>query len=121
MLIKTKLFIYIGLILSIFLVACNPSQIEQIQSEIGEVPDFIDEMLINFSDEHGISTEQIILTEIESVNWPNSCLGVEIKNQMCLDVITSGYRIVFDTPQGEFIFHSNESGSNIRLAQSPSE
>ena len=119
MLLRAKHYIYISLIISIILVACNPTQLEQFKSELGEVPGFVDDLHVNLSDDYGISTDKVTLIKIEPVNWPNSCLGVEIENQMCLDVISSGYRIVFDTPQGEFVFHTNETGSNIRLAQSP--
>jgi hypothetical protein len=121
MLRRIKQYTYIILIFSFLLVACIPTQIEQIKAELGEVPGFVDDLHVNLSDDYGISTDKVTLIKIEPVNWSNSCLGVEIENQMCLDVITSGYRIVFDTPQGEFVFHTNETGSNIRLAQSPSD
>jgi hypothetical protein len=64
----------------------------------------------------GIANADIKVKTIEKVMWPDSCLGVNVEGMMCLQVITPGYRLVFETARGDFVYHTDESGKNVRLA-----
>lgn len=62
----------------------------------------------------GLSVEQLSVAEVTPVDWPNSCLGAPQPDEMCVEVITPGYRIVFDTPQGRYMIHTDQTGSSYR-------
>lgn len=62
----------------------------------------------------GLSIDQVSVVEATPVDWPNSCLGARQPDEMCAEVITPGYRIVFDTPQGSYVIHTDQTGSSYR-------
>lgn len=64
----------------------------------------------------GVSQSEITLKSSEEVMWRDSCLGVSQPNEMCAQVITPGYRVIFSTPKGDIEVHTNESGSAFRVA-----
>lgn len=66
-----------------------------------------EEVVKALSDKLAIDPDQITVVSIEPVNWPNSCLGINTKEMMCLDVITPGYRIVVDVDGQQTTVHTN--------------
>lgn len=62
----------------------------------------------------GLPVDQVILVEATPVDWPDSCLGAAQPDEMCAQVITPGYRLLFDTPQGQVVVHTDQSGSHYR-------
>jgi hypothetical protein len=71
------------------------------------------------AEETGIAPEAIALQQSEPVEWTNACLEVASPEEFCAQVITPGYRVVLDTPQGEYVVHTDQLGQAIRLAQVP--
>lgn len=65
--------------------------------------------------ELGVDPANIQVIAAEPVDWRNSCLGVEKPGEMCMDVITPGYRVVLEIDGQQIYVHSNESGSVMRL------
>ncbi len=63
--------------------------------------------------------QQVVLKQNEAVDWPDSCLGVNIQGFMCSQVVTAGYKLVFSTPKGDFEFHTNKNGDAYQLASEP--
>ncbi len=66
-----------------------------------------------------VSEDQIILTAHEKVEWPDSCLGAAQPGQSCMQVITPGYLVFFDTPLGPVQAHLDDTGHNFRLVEPP--
>ena len=64
----------------------------------------------------GLSQEQITLVSLETVEWPNSCLGVDTPGVSCLDVITPGYRIILEAGGAQYEYHTNQDGHYLILA-----
>lgn len=62
----------------------------------------------------GLPVDQVVLVEATPVDWPDACLGAAQPDEMCAEVITPGYRLVFDTPQGRYVIHSDQTGSTYR-------
>lgn len=56
------------------------------------------------------------LVSVEAVQWPDSCLGVNLTDQACAEVITPGYRVVVEVDGARYAVHSNQDGSNVRFA-----
>ncbi len=62
----------------------------------------------------GISPDQIRIKSREEAMWRDSCLGVIVSGEMCLQVITPGFRVVFTTPKGDIEYHTDQSGNSFR-------
>jgi hypothetical protein len=71
----------------------------------------------------GISAEQITVINVESVEWPDSCLGVSKPGIACAMMITPGYRVILRANNSDYEYHTNERSSivlaNVRPAINP--
>ena len=66
--------------------------------------------------ELGVDPAEITVLSVEAVEWRNSCLGVDKLGEMCMDVITPGYRVLLDVNGQEVAVHTNQDASALRLA-----
>lgn len=66
--------------------------------------------------ELGVDPASVQVVSVEPVDWRNSCLGVEVPGEMCLEVITPGYRVVLEIDGQQVFVHTNQDGSVLRLA-----
>jgi heat shock protein HslJ len=64
----------------------------------------------------GAAAQQVQIVEVEQAEWTDSCLGLGRANESCLQVITPGWRAVFEVNGQRYEVHTNETGSTIRLA-----
>lgn len=64
----------------------------------------------------GVDPNAIQFVSIEAVQWPDSCLGVNLTDQACAEVITPGYRVVLEVDGARYAIHTNQDGSIIRFA-----
>lgn len=69
----------------------------------------------------GIPASQLVFRSAEAVMWPDSCLGVTMKNEMCSMVVTPGYKILFEANGQTIEVHTNQSGSSFRVANAPAK
>ncbi len=65
-----------------------------------------------------VSPEEIHLATYEPTNFPDGCLGLPNPGEMCIQVITPGYVVTFQTDKGNFIFHVARSGYPFRMVGS---
>lgn len=79
------------------------------------IPEFTSQIIPEAFKQLNLDASQVSVVSVEEVMWPDSCLGVQIKNMMCLEVITPGYNIVLKTPQGTYELHTNKEGTSYRL------
>ncbi len=66
--------------------------------------------------ELGVDPASIQVLSVDAVEWRNSCLGVDKPDEMCLDVITPGYRVLLDVDGQEVAVHTNQDARVMRLA-----
>ena len=66
--------------------------------------------------ELGVDVAAIQVVSVEEATWRNSCLGVDRLNEMCMDVITPGFRVVLSVDGQEIAVHTNQDASALRLA-----
>jgi Iap family predicted aminopeptidase len=79
------------------------------------------EAAINAVMEHlEITQERISVVSIEAVEWRDSCLGCEIEGQMCLSVITPGYRVTLEVEGRTYAVHLDRTGQRAILCDKPS-
>ena len=63
--------------------------------------------------ELGISLQDVSIDNIESVDWPDACLGIIKQDEMCASVITPGYKVSMTAAGMQYIYHTNHDGSLI--------
>lgn len=63
-----------------------------------------------------IGERNIIVTSAQEKSWPDSCLGLPGAEEMCAQVITSGYEVVFEIGGQNYTYRTNSDGSQIREA-----
>lgn len=67
----------------------------------------------------GISLQEIRILSYERVDWPDACLGIQTPGLMCAQVITPGFRVLLEAEGKRYQFHTDLSGSDVRLALQP--
>jgi hypothetical protein len=55
---------------------------------------------------------------VEAVEWPDSCLGIQDPDVMCMQVITPGYRVILNADGTDYEYHTNADGTEALLAVS---
>lgn len=63
-----------------------------------------------------VDAAAITVVSEEAVEWPDACLGAPAADEMCAQVVTPGYRITLAVDGNEYLYHTNEDGSEMRLA-----
>lgn len=103
---------------ALLLAACvETPQTGSIPPQVDEKSEIPIEAAKNFlADQLSLPPEQVKIITAEVVNWSDSCLGAAQNGEMCAQVITPGYRVSLDTPQGEYEIHVDESGMSVRVA-----
>jgi hypothetical protein len=64
-----------------------------------------------------VPVEQITLTDYREVEWRDSCLGVHKPKEMCADVITPGYILIFSANGVDYQVNTNATGLAYRTAE----
>jgi hypothetical protein len=67
----------------------------------------------------GVNREIVRMVSYEHMMWRDSCLGVQVGKEICLEVITPGYRIVLEVDGKQYVYHTDETGTNLILAEQP--
>ncbi|GAB4473016.1 MAG: hypothetical protein Kow0088_07990 [Anaerolineales bacterium] len=67
----------------------------------------------------GLLPDEVRILSFERVDWPDACLGIETPGLMCAQVITPGFRILLEVDGKRYEFHTDLSGSDVRLALVP--
>ncbi len=62
----------------------------------------------------GVPVESIQLESIEQTDWPNGCLGLPEPEEVCTEVITPGWLLVFSAEGQEYRFRVDQTGTVIR-------
>jgi hypothetical protein len=66
-----------------------------------------------------VAYDQIKIIGIESVNWPDGCLGIVVEGLMCTQVVTPGYRVVLEIDGDRYVYHTDADGRGVMLAAAP--
>ena len=64
------------------------------------------------------AADQIRITEMEQAEWTDSCLGLGRLDESCLQAITPGWRVVFESNGVTYEVRTDRTASTIRLAPS---
>ncbi|MCB0138113.1 MAG: hypothetical protein KDD75_23635, partial [Caldilineaceae bacterium] len=66
-----------------------------------------------------LDLSEVDITEVEAVTWGDQCLGVPNPVELCAAAETPGYRITLTANGDTYVYHTNEDGSLVRLADVP--
>jgi hypothetical protein len=72
------------------------------------------------AEELGVEVDTIEILEQEQVDWSDSCLGLGLPNESCLQAITPGWRVELSVSGQTYEVRTDESGTVVRLAPSVS-
>ena len=65
------------------------------------------------ADRISIETSAVTIQSVEEAMWRDSCLGVTVEGQICLDVITPGFKILLEASGKQYEAHTDENGSKV--------
>jgi hypothetical protein len=71
-------------------------------------------------EQEGVAMESVTVVDVAAVEWPNSCLGCEKQGQICLTVITPGYRITLKSGAETYALHTDRTGRQVIICTQPS-
>ena len=83
------------------------------------VPEEIQPALAGILETLGGNPSDYLIKSVEEVEWPDACLGISKGGVACAQVITPGYRILLDSPQGEVEIRMDRSGGNFKVIGLP--
>lgn len=61
-----------------------------------------------------IDFDEIEAIEVEPMEWPDACLGLEWPDEFCAQVITPGYQVTLEVDGEEYIYRTDEEMNIIR-------
>ena len=67
----------------------------------------------------GVNLDQVEIVNVEPVEWPTVCLGLPAPGELCPEMVTPGYSVTLLASDQSYIYHSDETGGNLRLAEAP--
>lgn len=68
------------------------------------------------AEELGVAADQVEIVRMEEMQWPDACLGLSKPDEMCAQVITPGWLIIFEVNGKQYEVHTDETGSSICMA-----
>ena len=60
------------------------------------------------------SVDSLTIETYEEVLWPDACLGLADKDEMCAQVIVNGWRIDVRADDGAWELHTDATGEQVR-------
>ena len=63
-----------------------------------------------------VDASAVTVGTVETVQWPSTCLGVEIPGQMCAMHVVDGYRVILEAGGQRYEYHTNGDGSALQPA-----
>jgi hypothetical protein len=55
----------------------------------------------------------VAVVGIEPVQWPDTCLGVNLRDLQCAMQIVPGYKVVLEVHDQQYAYHASEDGSSL--------
>ncbi len=78
------------------------------------VPDAVSAVRTHVAGDLGISEGVVIVMSAYEKEWPDACLGLAGEDELCAQVITSGFEVTVQAEGKQFVYRTNEDGHIIR-------
>ena len=115
-----KTWIIVLLLTGVFLAACGTSRTDipatQANPDLENVlpPDVALNVQNQISQNLGVAIENMKITNVEKMDWPNGCLGLPQGNEVCTEAITPGWLLTFNIDGKEYKYRVDKTGTVIR-------
>ncbi|MEN4012099.1 MAG: hypothetical protein AB1453_06540 [Chloroflexota bacterium] len=96
-------------------VGVNPDPVDGVSVPTQEVEMIFQTIRQSIADRIGTNADQLHLREITAVEWPDGCLGLAAPDQMCIQVITPGYRLIVEAEGKTYEVRTNLDGSMVKI------
>ncbi len=80
----------------------------------------VNAVLQDLSQKQGISRKKLQIVDYRQQTWRNGCLELPQPDEICTQALVPGWLVVVSNGQEKWIYHTNETGSIVRLNQKPS-
>lgn len=67
----------------------------------------------------GITAADVTVVDYQAVDWPTTCLGLNLGSDICTQEVTPGYTVTLEADGGEYQINTDAQGQSIALAASP--
>jgi hypothetical protein len=78
-------------------------------------PPVVDRLRQQLAAELGSDVATIRIVSVEEVEWPDSSLGHPQPGMMYMQVITPGYRVVFEYAGRQAVYHTDRGQQAVRV------
>ena len=87
------------------------------EAEPGSAPEYpqaVVTALAALAEQLGRPVDELSIDSYEEAVWPDACLGLAGKDEMCAQVIVNGWRIAVQADDGSWDLHTNATGEQVR-------
>ncbi|MBD2776686.1 hypothetical protein ICL16_32705 [Iningainema sp. BLCCT55] len=94
------------------------------KSEVTELPDSVKNAVLRVTSRRlKLPVAQLNIIQVQQRTWKNSCLEVtsSVPNFFCSQKLVSGWRVIVGAPEQALVYHTNNSGSVVKLNKRESE
>jgi hypothetical protein len=115
-----KKWVIMLVLTGLLLAACGTSRTDvpatQVNPELQDVlpPDVALNVQNQISQNLAVAVENIQITKVEPMDWPNGCLGLPQGDEVCTEVITPGWLLTFNINGQEYKYRVDKTGTVIR-------
>ncbi len=65
----------------------------------------------------GVPVEEIDVVSAQAKEWADACLGLAEPDEMCAEVVTSGWQVTARAQGQNYVLHTNEDGTAVRMKE----
>jgi hypothetical protein len=69
------------------------------------------------SEQLGVTLGEVEILDTEEVEWPDACLGLPDQDEACAQVVTPGWRVMFEVQGQIYELRTDETGSVVRAVE----
>jgi hypothetical protein len=115
-----KKWIIMLILTGVVLAACGTSRTDvpatQVNPDLQNVlpPDVALNVQNQISQTLGVAIENMQITRVEKMEWPNGCLGLAQGDEVCTEAITPGWLLTFNIDGKEYKYRVDQTGTVIR-------
>lgn len=80
----------------------------------------VDAIRNDISRREGIAPKNLKIADYNSRTWRNGCLELAQPDEICTQALVPGWRVVVTHGQKKWVYHTNQTGSVIRLKENSS-
>jgi hypothetical protein len=88
----------------------------QVNGQSDRLPSSVANAVIqDLSRREGIPASKLNITEYSRQTWTDGCLGLGKLNELCLQALVEGWRVVVSDGRGAWVYRTDSTGRTIRL------